>query len=123
MPDDPRERQRVRALADAIAMEIHSICNLGVSADVMELTSGGDAARSDWMQKFIGDGLRAFEAMLEHLLIHAQQPQIIPDPPVARVNEGVVQARDDGAAARAAGAISSFARPIPTSSPKFSSTC
>jgi maleylacetoacetate isomerase len=32
----------------------------------MELTGGGDAVRKTWMQKFIGEGLAAFEIMLGH---------------------------------------------------------
>jgi maleylacetoacetate isomerase len=47
-------------------MDIHPVCNLGVIGHVMELTGGGDAVRKAWMQKFIGEGLVAFEAMLDH---------------------------------------------------------
>jgi maleylacetoacetate isomerase len=65
LPDDPQGRARVRALAYAVAMEIHPVCNSGVAAHVMEITGGGDAARSAWMKKFIGEGLAAFEIMLD----------------------------------------------------------
>ena len=65
LPADPPARQRVRALAYAIAMDIHPICNLGVAAHVMELTGGGEAARAAWMRKFIGEGLSAVERMLD----------------------------------------------------------
>ncbi|PTM93418.1 maleylacetoacetate isomerase [Mycoplana dimorpha] len=65
LPADPPGRQRVRALAYAIALDIHPICNLGVAAHVMELTGGGDAVRAAWMRKFIGDGLSAVERMLD----------------------------------------------------------
>ncbi|WP_240229420.1 maleylacetoacetate isomerase [Devosia lacusdianchii] len=64
LPRDPLERQRVRALAYAIAMDIHPVCNTGVVAHVLELTHGDDAVRSAWMQKFIGAGLDAVEVML-----------------------------------------------------------
>ncbi len=66
LPKDALGRQRVRALAAAIAMEIHPVCNLSVVAHVMELTGGGDAVRSEWMQRYISRGLAGFEAMLNH---------------------------------------------------------
>lgn len=65
LPSDAAGRSRVRALAHAIAMEIHPVCNLSVAAHAAELAGGGDAVRKAWMQKFIAEGLRAFEAMLE----------------------------------------------------------
>lgn len=65
LPKDALGRQRVRALAAAIAMEIHPVCNLSVVSHVMELTGGGDAVRSEWMQRYISRGLAAFEAMLD----------------------------------------------------------
>lgn len=66
LPDEPAERARVRALADVIAMDIHPICNLSVVAHVMELTKGGDEVRVAWMQRFISQGLEAFEKLLDH---------------------------------------------------------
>lgn len=66
LPPDPAGRARVRALSYAIAMDIHPICNLGPVAHVMALTGGGDAMRSDWMKKFIGEGLSAVEKLLDH---------------------------------------------------------
>jgi maleylacetoacetate isomerase len=78
LPSDAPGRQRVRALAAAIAMEIHPVCNLSVVTHVMELTGGGDAVRSAWMQKYIGRGLAAFERMLENdeagLFCHGDEP-------------------------------------------------
>ena len=65
LPKNALGRQRVRALAAAIAMEIHPVCNLSVVSHVMELTGGGDAVRSEWMQRYISRGLAAFEAMLD----------------------------------------------------------
>ncbi|MCV3739056.1 maleylacetoacetate isomerase [Rhizobium sp. TRM96647] len=65
LPADPSGRQRTRALAYAIAMDIHPVCNLGVVGHVMELTGQGEAARRDWMGKFIGEGLSAVERMLD----------------------------------------------------------
>lgn len=66
LPSDPAGRAQVRALSHAIAMDIHPVCNLGPVGHVMALTKGGDAVRADWMKKFIGEGLAAFEALLGH---------------------------------------------------------
>ena len=66
LPADPVGRQRVRQLSYAIAMEIHAVCNTGVVAELMRFTSDGEAARDAWMQKFIGDGMVAFEKLLDH---------------------------------------------------------
>ena len=64
LPGDAAGRVRVRALAYAIAMEIHPICNSSVGAHVMELAGGDEAARKAWMQKFIGEGLAGVERLL-----------------------------------------------------------
>ncbi len=65
LPDDPAGRARVRALSYAIAMEIHPVCNLRVGRHA-EAASGGAITMQDWQQKFIGEGLAALEAMLNH---------------------------------------------------------
>lgn len=65
LPSDPVARQRVRAFSYAIAMDIHPVCNLGVVSHVMQQSQDPDAARSVWMRKFIGEGLAAFERMLD----------------------------------------------------------
>jgi maleylacetoacetate isomerase len=65
LPEDARGRQRVRALSQAIAMEIHAVCNTGVVGHVMAITGGGEAVRADWMKTFIGNGLAAVEALLD----------------------------------------------------------
>ncbi|MBZ9772369.1 maleylacetoacetate isomerase [Mesorhizobium sp. CO1-1-8] len=67
LPNDPSSRSQVRALAYAVAMEIHPICNLSVAAHVQTITGGGEVVRSAWMCKFIRDGLVAVEAMLKRL--------------------------------------------------------
>ncbi len=64
LPGDSVGRQRVRALSYVIAMEIHPVCNTHVTAHVVSITGGGDEARVAWMQKFIGEGLAAFEVLL-----------------------------------------------------------
>jgi maleylacetoacetate isomerase len=66
LPADALGRQRVRALSYAVAMDIHPVCNLGVVAHVMAAAQDGETARRAWMQKFIGEGLAAFERMLDH---------------------------------------------------------
>jgi maleylacetoacetate isomerase len=70
LPEDPAGRARVRALAHAIAMDIHPVCNLNVVARVMQLADPArgtpEEARADWMKHFIARGLAAFEVMLDH---------------------------------------------------------
>ncbi|WP_378941861.1 maleylacetoacetate isomerase [Mesorhizobium sp. ANAO-SY3R2] len=66
LPSDPVGRQRVRQLSYAIAMEIHPVCNPSVVAEMMRQAGDGEAARQAWMQKFIGDGLAAFEKLLDN---------------------------------------------------------
>lgn len=66
LPVDPVGRQRVRALAHVIAMDIHPVCNMSVVARAAELAGSGEQARVDWMRHFIARGLAAFEAMLGH---------------------------------------------------------
>lgn len=63
LPADAPGRARVRALAHAIAMEIHPVCNLRVARHAVE-ASGGAITMEGWMQAFIGPGLAAFETML-----------------------------------------------------------
>lgn len=78
LPADAVGRARVRALSHAIAMDIHPICNLGVARHVVELTGGGEEARIAWMHRFIGQGLSAFETLLDHPLTgtfcHGDEP-------------------------------------------------
>lgn len=64
LPADPVGRARVRALACAIAMEIHPVCNSSVVAHVEQLVGGGEATKIAWMQRYIGAGLAAFESLL-----------------------------------------------------------
>lgn len=62
LPSDAAGRARVRAIADAIAMEIHPISNLSV-LNRIEALAGPDA-RADWNRDNISRGLAAVEAML-----------------------------------------------------------
>ena len=63
LPTHPVERARARALAQAIAIDIHPVCNLSVVAHVCALVPG-DSVKGDWMRHFIRPGLEAFEALL-----------------------------------------------------------
>jgi maleylacetoacetate isomerase len=64
LPRDPAGRARVRALAHAVAMEIHPVCNLRVARHAVE-ASGGAIMQEAWMRHFIPLGLAGLEAMLE----------------------------------------------------------
>ncbi|MBX4972557.1 maleylacetoacetate isomerase [Rhizobium lentis] len=63
LPSDIADRQRVRALSYAVAMDIHPICNMHVVTHLMTMTEKADA-REQWMKHFIADGLRKLEAMI-----------------------------------------------------------
>ena len=65
LPKDAAARARVRALAYAIAMEIHPICNLGVMRHAVA-ASDGAITNESWSQHFITQGLAAFEALLDN---------------------------------------------------------
>lgn len=61
LPDDPAERARQTALAHAIAVDLHPVCNLSVAGFA---TKGEEPARTEWMRHFISPRMAAFEAML-----------------------------------------------------------
>lgn len=63
LPADAAGRARVRALAHAVAMEIHPVCNLSVARHAVD-ASGGAITMESWMQRFIPPGLAAVERML-----------------------------------------------------------
>ena len=58
------DRAMTRAVAQAIAMEIHPVCNLSVARHAAE-ASGGAIELKSWMTTFIARGLEAVEEMLE----------------------------------------------------------
>jgi len=66
LPDDVSERTRLRAVAYAIAMEIHPVCNLSVANQAAEMAGGGEEAKAAWMHHFIPRGLWAVEKLLDH---------------------------------------------------------
>lgn len=63
LPTDLGERARMTALAHAIAVDIHPVCNLSVAAHAVQIT-GRAETRAEWMQRFIRPGMEAFEALL-----------------------------------------------------------
>jgi maleylacetoacetate isomerase len=62
LPSDPAERAKARALAYAIAVDLHPVCNLSVASHA---TGGQEPARTEWMRHYITPRLAAFEALLE----------------------------------------------------------
>jgi len=65
VPETALDRARVRALAHALAMEIHPVCNLRV-AKFAVANSDGKLTMQSWMQEFITQGFMAFETMLRN---------------------------------------------------------
>lgn len=64
LPAEAEGRVRVRTLAYAIAMETHPICNLKVAQHAAKI-SGEPGQPADWMIHFMGNGLEAFERLLD----------------------------------------------------------
>ncbi|NOD78210.1 MULTISPECIES: maleylacetoacetate isomerase [unclassified Ruegeria] len=64
LPNDAVERARVQALAYAIAVDIHPVCNLSVARHATSLSKEATDMPGDWMRHFIRPGLQAFETML-----------------------------------------------------------
>ncbi len=64
LPDEPVARARAQALAHAIAVDLHPVCNLKVARHATQLSGGRGDMPGDWMRHFIRPGLLAFEAML-----------------------------------------------------------
>lgn len=63
-PSEPAEAARMRAIAQAIACDLHPVCNLRVASHAAALT-GQEETRADWMRHFIRPGLEAVEALLD----------------------------------------------------------
>ena len=62
LPTDPVQRARQTALAHAIAVDLHPVCNLSVAGYA---TNGEEPARTNWMRHFIAPRMAAFEDMLK----------------------------------------------------------
>jgi maleylacetoacetate isomerase len=64
LPGTPAERARVRALALAIACDIHPLNNLRVLNYVAGPMGAGEDGKLKWYAHWIAEGLRPLEAML-----------------------------------------------------------
>ena len=64
LPPDAVGRARVRALAQAIACDIHPLNNLRVLKYLKRELHLSDAQKEAWYQHWIGSGLQAIETML-----------------------------------------------------------
>ena len=67
MPRDPAAAARLRAIAYAIAMDIHPICNPNVVAHHAAAFDGDADDKAAWMRHFIDKGLRAVETLAGNL--------------------------------------------------------
>jgi maleylacetoacetate isomerase len=61
LPQDPAARATVRAMAYAVAIDTHPVCNLRVARHAASL----GVATEDWMQHFIALGLAGLEGLLQ----------------------------------------------------------
>lgn len=64
LPADALGRARVRAIAQAIACDIHPVNNLRVLQYLGSALGAGQAARDDWYRHWVETGLAAVETML-----------------------------------------------------------
>lgn len=76
----PVSAAQERAIAHAIAVDIHPVCNVSVAAYAVQ-QSGRDETRVEWMQRFIAPGLAAVETMLNKRsqtdFVHCDAPGFI----------------------------------------------
>jgi maleylacetoacetate isomerase len=64
LPAGPRERAAVRAMALAIACDVHPLNNLRVQQYLREAIGQDEAAISRWVRHWIADGLGALETLV-----------------------------------------------------------
>lgn len=64
LPAAPRDRARVRALAQLVACDIHPLNNLRVLQYLEREYNAPQSERDAWVKHWIVEGFRAFEAML-----------------------------------------------------------
>jgi maleylpyruvate isomerase len=64
LPEDPRERARARAIASAIACDIHPLNNTRVLQYLNREFGLDEERRLVWYRHWIAEGLRALETML-----------------------------------------------------------
>ncbi len=65
LPKDPAQAAHVRALAQAVAVDVHPVCNLNVVQHVATLAPPTAPPTQAWMHHFITPGLQAFETLLD----------------------------------------------------------
>jgi maleylacetoacetate isomerase len=64
LPKDPAGRARVRALALAVACDIHPLNNLRVLQYLLNTLEVGQPAHDEWYRHWIHEGFRGLDAML-----------------------------------------------------------
>jgi maleylacetoacetate isomerase/maleylpyruvate isomerase len=64
LPREPATRARVRALAQAVACEIHPLNNTRVLNYLTGVLGVGDDAKRTWYQHWVAEGLQALETKL-----------------------------------------------------------
>ena len=64
LPSSGRDRQRVRAIAQAVVCDIHPLNNLGVQQYFEHTWHVPQPERDGWVRHWIGDGFAAIEAMI-----------------------------------------------------------
>lgn len=76
LPADPLGRARVRAIAQAIACDIHPVNNLRVLQYLSGRLGLDQAAKDEWYRHWVQTGLQAVEAMLaaEGAFCHGDSP-------------------------------------------------
>ncbi len=65
LPDDPLDRARVRAAAELIACDIHPVNNLRIGQYIKDVLGHDQDAVITWMRHWMGQGLTAFQQLLE----------------------------------------------------------
>jgi maleylacetoacetate isomerase len=65
MPSTPRERARVRSLAQIVACDIHPINNLGVMQYLEHEFNAPQVERDRWIKHWITEGFKGLEKLLE----------------------------------------------------------
>jgi maleylacetoacetate isomerase/maleylpyruvate isomerase len=63
LPADPLDRATVRAMADIVACDIHPVNNLRILKSLSAL-GHDEAARNQWVARWIGEGFDALEPMV-----------------------------------------------------------
>lgn len=81
LPGDPADRARVRAIALAVACDIHPLNNLRVLKHLGSALGLDEEARNAWYRHWIAEGFAALEAMLANdprtgRFCHGDQPTL-----------------------------------------------